>query len=202
MHLPQPVYQHFNPNLTMAHIGSSVTLDHPAFIHDSALIYGKVHIGPGVSVWPHVVMRAEMHEIRIGARTNIQDFVMLHVGNFTPTLVGEDCSITHHATLHGCTIGDRCLIGINATLMDGVRVGANSIVAGHSILTEGSEFPEDSVIAGVPAKLVGTRDNSKANLFNSVFYQLSAANYAKGVDRLSPEDLATLAKLMAPLKGG
>jgi carbonic anhydrase/acetyltransferase-like protein (isoleucine patch superfamily) len=184
----------------MAHIGSSVTLDNPAFIHDSALIYGKVYLSPGVSVWPHVVMRAEMHEIRIGARTNIQDFVMLHVGNFTPTVVGEDCSITHHATLHGCTIGDRCLIGINSTLMDGVKVGANSIVAGHSILTEGSEFPENSVIAGVPAKLVATRDNSKGNLFNSVFYQLSAANYAKGLDRLSPEDMDTLAKLMAPVK--
>ncbi len=185
----------------MAHIGSSVTLDHPAFIHDSALIYGKVYIGPGVSVWPHVVMRAEMHEIRIGARTNIQDFVMLHVGNFTPTVVGEDCSITHHATLHGCTIGDRCLIGINATLMDGARVGANSIVAGHSILTEGSVFPENSVIAGVPAKQVATRDNSKANLFNSVFYQLSAANYAKGLDRLSPDDLQTLTARMAPAAG-
>lgn len=179
----------------MAHIGSSVTLDQPAFIHESALIYGKVHISLGASVWPHVVMRAEMHEIRIGARTNIQDFVMLHVGNFTPTVVGEDCSITHHVTLHGCTIGDRCLIGINATLMDGVKVGANSIVAGHSILTEGSEFPENSIIAGAPAKLVATRDNSKANLFNSLFYQLNAANYAKGLDRLSPEDLKTLSKL-------
>jgi carbonic anhydrase/acetyltransferase-like protein (isoleucine patch superfamily) len=185
----------------MAHIGTSVTLDSPAFIHDSALIYGKVYIGPGVSVWPQVVMRAEMHEIRIGARTNIQDFVMLHVGNFTPTVIGEDCSITHHVTLHGCSIGDRCLIGINATLMDGVKVGANSIVAGHSILTEGSEFPENSVIAGVPAKQVATRDNSKANLLNSVFYQLSAANYANGLDRLSPEDLQTLAALMAPAKG-
>jgi carbonic anhydrase/acetyltransferase-like protein (isoleucine patch superfamily) len=180
----------------MAHISSSVTLDHPAFIHDSALIYGNIYIGPGVSVWPHVVMRAEMHEIRIGARTNIQDFVMLHVGNFTPTVVGEDCSITHHATLHGCTIGDRCLIGINATLMDGARVGANSIVAGHSIVTEGSEFPENSVIAGVPAKLVATRDSSKANLANAVFYQLCAAKYSQGLDRLSPEDFEILAKLM------
>jgi carbonic anhydrase/acetyltransferase-like protein (isoleucine patch superfamily) len=113
-------------------------------------------------------------------------------------VVGEDCSITHHATLHGCTIGDRCLIGINATLMDGVKLGANSVVAGHAILTEGSEFPENSVVAGVPAKLVATRDNSKGNLFNSVFYQLSAANYAKGLDRLSPEDLKTLAAMMAP----
>jgi carbonic anhydrase/acetyltransferase-like protein (isoleucine patch superfamily) len=176
----------------MPDIGPHVTLDNPACIHDSALIYGKVHLSPGSSVWPYVVMRAEMHEIRIGARTNIQDFVMIHVGNTTPTIVGEDCSITHHATLHGCDIGDRCLIGINATLMDGVKLGANSIVAGHSILREGAEFPENSIVAGVPAKLVGTRDNSTANLFNAAFYHRNALNYVQGIDRMSSEDLQSL----------
>ena len=137
-------------------------------------------------------MRSEVQEIHIGARTNIQDFVMVHVGNFTATIVGEDCSIAHHATLHGCTVGDRCLIGINATLMEGVKVGANSIIAGHSILTEGMEFPENSVIAGSPAKLVKVRDNAIANLLNSKFYQLNASNYARGIDRISPEDLTKL----------
>jgi carbonic anhydrase/acetyltransferase-like protein (isoleucine patch superfamily) len=179
-------------NVRMTHIGPHVTLDDPAFIHDSALIYGKVHLAPGSSVWPYVVMRAEMHEIRIGERTNIQDFVMIHVGNTTPTIVGADCSITHHVTLHGCEIGDRCLIGINATLMDGVKLSANSIVAGHSILREGSEFPENSIVAGVPAKLVGTRDNGSANLFNAAFYYQNALNYAQGIDRMSPENLQSL----------
>ena len=132
----------------MPHIGPNVTLNNPSFIHDTALLHGKVTIGEGASVWPYVVMRSEMHEIQIGARTNIQDFVMVHVGNRTPTIVGEDCSITHHVTLHGCEIGDRCLIGINSTVMDGAKIGANSIVAGHAIITEGKEFPENSVIAG------------------------------------------------------
>ena len=99
----------------MGHIGEHVTLDDPAYVHESAWLYGKVYVGPGASIWPNVVTRAETFEISIGARTNIQDFVMIHVGAMTPTIVGEDCSITHHATLHGCTIGDRCLIGINAT---------------------------------------------------------------------------------------
>ncbi len=149
-------------------------------------------LGNAVSVWPYVVMRAQAHEIRIGARTNIQDFVMVRVGNFTPTLVGEDCSIAHHVALHGCTIRDRCLIGVNAVIMDGVKVGANSIVAALSVLTEGSEFPENSMIAGSPAKLVKTRDNAAANLFNSKVYQLNAANYAKGAERLSAADIASL----------
>jgi carbonic anhydrase/acetyltransferase-like protein (isoleucine patch superfamily) len=114
----------------MGHIGEHVTLDDPAYIHESAWLYGKVYVGPGASIWPNVVTRAETFEIRIGARTNIQDFVMIHVGIASPTIIGEDCSITHHATLHGCEIGDRCLIGINATIMDGAKVGENSIVAG------------------------------------------------------------------------
>jgi len=173
----------------MPHIGPHVTLDDPAFIHDTAQIYGKVYIGPGVSIWPNVVMRAEMFEIRIGARTNLQDFVMVHVGLDVPTIIGEDCSITHHVTLHGCELGDRCLVGINATLMDGAKIGMNSVVAGHSIVTEGSEFPENSVIAGVPAKQVGTRDSSEGNLLNARFYSQNALNYAAGIDRLTPEQL-------------
>ena len=179
----------------MPHFGPEVTLDDPAFIHDSAQLYGKVHVRPGASIWPNVVTRAEMHEIRIGARSNIQDFVMIHVGSFTPTIVGEDCSITHHATLHGCEIGDRCLIGINATIMDGAKIGANSIVAGHSIVTENAEFPENSIIAGVPAKLVATRDCGAKNLGNARFYEMNARNYAEGRDRLSEDQLAELKEM-------
>ena len=171
----------------MGHISENVTLDNPAFIHESAWLYGKVTIGPGASVWPNVVTRAETYEIRIGARTNIQDFVMIHVGAASPTIVGEDCSITHHATLHGCTIGDRCLIGINATIMDGAKIGNNCIVAGHTIVTEGSEFPDNTIIAGGPGKAVATRDCGDANLVNAKFYSAMAESYANGEDRLSKE---------------
>ena len=169
----------------MPHIGPNVTLDEPAFIHETAQIQGKVYIGQGASLWTYAVTRSEVHEIRIGARTNIQDFVMIHEGTGFPTIVGEDCSITHHVTLHGCEIGDRCLIGINATIMDGAKIGNNSIVAGHAIVSEGSEFPENSIIGGVPAKLLATRDNSQRNLSNSMFYQSIAARYADGNDRLN-----------------
>ena len=168
----------------MPHIGPNVTLDDPAFIHDSAQIQGKVHVGKSASIWTYAVTRSELYEIRIGARTNIQDFVMIHEGHGTGTTIGEDCSITHHVTLHGCNIGDRCLIGINATIMDNAVIGENSIVAGHAIVTEGSIFPANSVIGGVPAKLLTTRDNSEGNLSNSAFYQSIAARYADGLDRL------------------
>ena len=178
----------------MPHIGPNVTLNNPAFIHDTAQLYGKVTLGEGSSVWPYVVTRAEMHEITIGARTNVQDHVMIHVAYAGPTIVGEDCSITHRVVLHGCEIGDRVLIGIGATIMDGAKIGSNSIVAGHSIVTEGSVFPENSIIAGSPAKLVKTRDNSAANLMNARFYHLNALNYAEGIDRMPPTQLASLAE--------
>ena len=180
----------------MAHIGKDVTLNNLAYVHDSALLYGKVTIGEGSSIWPNVVMRAEMYEIRIGERTNIQDFVMVHVGNTTPTIVGDDCSITHHVTLHGCEIGNRCLIGINATIMDGAKIGENSVVAGHTIVREGQEFPPNSIIAGVPAKLMGTKDSSKRTLFNADFYHKIACGYAEGNERLDDADLAELLKIM------
>ena len=173
-------------------IGPGVTLDDPAYIHPTALVYGRVRLGRGASVWPYAVFRAEIFEIVVGERTNIQDFVMIHVGARTPTVIGRECSITHRATLHGCEIGDFCLIGIGATVMDGARIGANSIVAGHAIVTEGSEFPENSIIAGAPARLIKTRDNSAGNRRNALFYYLNALNYARGVDRLQPSDLERL----------
>ena len=184
----------------MGHIGKDVEIDAAAFIHETALIYGKVRIGPEASVFPYVVMRAEMHEIIIGARSNIQDHVVVHVGDFTPTIVGEDCSITHHATLHGCEIGDRCLIGINSTIMDGAIIGNNSIVAGHAIVNNNKRFSDNSIIAGVPAKKIGERDNSGKTLINSAVYQMFAKNYAAGIERMSEAQLAELRNLTAKTK--
>jgi carbonic anhydrase/acetyltransferase-like protein (isoleucine patch superfamily) len=171
---------------------SEINIDETAYVHETALIYGHVTIGAESSVWPYAVMRSESDYIQIGARTNIQDFVMVHVGNMVPTIIGDDCSITHHATIHGCTIGDKCLIGINATIMDGAKIGNNCIVAGHSIVTEGSEFPDNSIIAGSPAKLVKTRDSGEANLINAKFYVENRKNYAKGIHRFTQDNLKSI----------
>ena len=173
-----------------AFIGPDVKLGKLAYLAPTAQLFGKIAVGEGSSIWPNVVMRAEMHDIQIGKRTNIQDFVMVHVGTRTPTIVGDNCSITHQASLHGCTIEDCCLIGINATIMDGAVIGENSIVAGHSIVTELSVFPANSIIAGVPAKLVKRNDNSAANLINAQFYYENAQNYAAGKFRLCAAQIA------------
>ena len=173
----------------MGYIGKDVVLESPAFIHETALLYGKVRLGEGSSVFPFVVMRSEAHEIVIGQRTNIQDFAMIQVGDFTPTVVGDDCSITTRATLRGCTIGDRCLIGVNATVMDGAKIGENSIVAGHAMVDKNAVFEANSIIAGVPAKKIGERDNSGVTRLNSTIYQIVSQNYANGEERFSKDQL-------------
>mgnify|MGYP001797392107 CR=1 FL=1 len=169
----------------MGHIGQEVVLDAPAFIHDSALLYGKITISEGASIFANVVMRSEIHEIKIGKRTNIQEFSMIHVGDYTPTLIGEDCSISTRATLRGCTIGDRCLIGIGATVMDGAKIGANSIVAAHALIDKNVEFGPNSIIAGVPAAKIGERDNSNVTRLNSAIYALVSETYSSGRERFS-----------------
>ncbi len=164
----------------MGHIGDGVDLDATTYVHETAYLYGKITIGAGSSVWPQVVMRSETHEIRIGERSNIQDFVMIHIGYDVPTHIGDFCSITHHCTIHGATIGDNCLIGINATIMDGAVIGAGSIVAGGAFVPEGKEYPPNSVIMGAPAKVKAERDNRVANEMNAWMYNRNAQFYAEG----------------------
>lgn len=158
---------------------------HPAaFVHPSAQIYGAVEIAAGASIWPNVVIRAESYEVQIGRGTNIQDFVMIHFGAGSGTIVGEDCSITHHCTLHGCRIGDRVLVGIGSTLMDGCEIGDNSIIAGHTFLKEGTIIPANSIVMGVPGKVVRERNSAAANAFNAWMYHQNAIAYARGDHRV------------------
>lgn len=147
-----------------------------------------MEIAPEASIWCNVVVRAESQKVVIGRRTNIQDFVMVHVGSGTPTLVGENCSITHHVTLHGCDIGDNCLIGIGATIMDGCVVGAGSIVAGGSFLKEGTVIPPNSIVMGSPGAATKSRDNRRANALNAFLYWRNAQAYAQGDYRLWSKD--------------
>jgi carbonic anhydrase/acetyltransferase-like protein (isoleucine patch superfamily) len=151
-----------------------------AWIAPSARLYGRISLGDGSSVWYNAVARAECQEITIGRMTNVQDFVMLHVGYDDATRVGDFCSITHHATLHGCTVGDACLVGVNAVIMDGAVIGAGSIVAGGAAVTEGKVFPPYSIIAGVPAKVIGERDCSRANRMNAWLYHYNAQAHRRG----------------------
>jgi len=154
-----------------------------AWIAPSAQLFGRISVGEGASVWHNAVARAECQEIRIGCMTNLQDFAMIHVGYDVPTVVGDFCSITHHATVHGCTIGDACLIGVGAVIMDGAVIGDGSIVAGGAVVPEGVVFPARSIIAGVPARQIAERDSARANRLNAWLYHRNAQAYRRGEHR-------------------
>ncbi|MDW7711292.1 MAG: gamma carbonic anhydrase family protein [Deferrisomatales bacterium] len=124
-----------------------------AFVAPTAAVIGDVELGPEASLWFHTVARADVHFIRIGARTNVQDACVLHVtGGRHPLHIGEDVSIGHRAVVHGCTVGSRVLIGMGAVVLDGARIGDDSIVGAGAVVPEGAEFPPRSVVLGVPAR--------------------------------------------------
>ena len=123
---------------------------------------------------------------------------MVHVGDFGPMIVGEDCSIKHRATLHGCTIVYRCLIGIGATVVGGATIGVNSIIARCAIAESGKSFSPNAIIASVPARQVGERNNSGRTLFDADIYRTIAGNDAHGRDRFTDEQLAALQLAVRP----
>jgi carbonic anhydrase/acetyltransferase-like protein (isoleucine patch superfamily) len=189
----------------MSNLGPDVILRNPAYIHDTAYLYGKITVEENASIWINVAARAEDKEIVIGSYTNIQDFVMLHVGESTGTYIGSHCSITHHCTIHGCTIGDNCLVGINATIMDGCVIGDNCIIAGHTYLKEGTVIPPNSIVMGVPGKVTRTQNNFVFNRFNAFLYYKNAIAFAAGNhrawsgDEFPAEAAAEMARLKAEL---
>ena len=128
---------------------------HPtAYIDESAQVIGDVEIGEESSVWMAVVIRGDLHRIRIGRRSNVQDGTVVHVMKEThATTIGDEVTIGHAAVIHGCTIEDRCLIGMGAILLNGAHVGRDSIVAAGSLVVEGMEIPARSLVMGSPAKV-------------------------------------------------
>lgn len=121
------------------------------FIAPSADIIGKVILAENVNIWYQCVARGDVNFIRVGKNTNVQDLTMLHVTKDFALTIGENVSIGHSVTLHGCTIEDSCLIGMGATITDGAHIGANSVVAAGSLVPPGKRYPPYSMIMGNPA---------------------------------------------------
>lgn len=146
-----------------------------AFIAEDAVVIGDVEIGEDASIWYGCVVRGDVNFIRIGARTNIQDGSIIHVSSKThSTILEDEITVGHRATLHGCYVKSGCLIGIGAILLDGVRVGRNSLVAGGSLLTPGTVVPPNSLVMGSPAKV--TRELTADEISN---LQRSWRNYVE-----------------------
>jgi len=147
-----------------------------AWIAEGASVIGRVEMGEDSAVWFGAVVRGDVHYIKIGDRSNIQDLSMVHVTHHKkadmsdgyPTIIGNDVTVGHRVMLHGCTIEDACLIGMSATILDGAVIGKESIVGAGSLVTKNKKFPPRSLILGSPAKVVRElTDDEVAELYAS-----------------------------------
>ena len=136
-------YQNHKPSL-----GKNVRL------HETATVIGQVTLGDDVSLWPSAVLRGDMAGIRVGNRTNIQDGCVFHTDTHCPAIIGEDCVVGHKACVHACTIGNRCLIGINSTILTGAVIGDECIIGAGAVVLERAMIPSRSLVLGVPGKIV------------------------------------------------
>jgi len=133
--------------------GQKPRLGARVFVDASAQVIGDVELGEDASVWMNTVIRGDVNAIRLGARTNVQDSCVLHVTSADPTVLGEEVTVGHSATLHGCRIERRGLIGIGAIVLNGAVVGEESIIAAGSLVPEGMAIPPRSLAVGAPAKV-------------------------------------------------
>jgi len=156
------------------------------WIAPDAHVIGRVRLGEDASVWFGSVARGDNELIDLGPRVNIQEGSMLHTDPGFPMTIGADCTIGHHAILHGCTIGANSLIGMGATVLNGARIGANSLVGANALVTEGKEFPDNSLIVGAPARVIRTLDEAAVKRIagGADIYVKRWQQYQKGLKRI------------------
>jgi carbonic anhydrase/acetyltransferase-like protein (isoleucine patch superfamily) len=160
---------------------------HPsAFVADSADVIGDVVLAQGSSVWSHVAIRGDNERISIGERSNVQEGSVLHTDFGFPLSIGTDVTVGHQAMLHGCTVGDGSLIGIQAVVLNGAVIGRNSLVAAGALVTEGKVFEDGMLIMGSPAKAVRPltdADRARMSLGTGIYVQ-KAAEYKTDMVRV------------------
>ena len=149
-------------------VGASV------FIAEGASIIGDVILGEGVSVWYSSVLRGDVNRIEVRRRSNLQDGVVVHLGDRDPVLIDEDVVVGHRAVIHGCTIGAGCLVGIQSTILDGASIGEGSVIGSGALVTAGTVIPSRSLVLGVPGKVV-----KKLTAEDEVFHRKLAGKYVR-----------------------
>ena len=182
--------------MILPHKGIEPKIDDSVFTAPSCDVIGDVEIGEHSSVWFQVVIRGDVNHIRIGKRTNVQDGAVLHVTRDkppmkgSPLIIGDDVTIGHRVTLHGCTLKNRILVGMGATIMDGAVIDDDSMVAAGSLVTKDKVFPPRSLIQGAPAKAVRELTQDEVNLLkiSAMNYVADTAFYNKEYEELFGDD--------------
>ncbi|WP_038207606.1 gamma carbonic anhydrase family protein [Xenophilus azovorans] len=166
--------------------GVAPQLGEGAWVADSAQVIGKVTMAEGSSVWFGAVLRGDTEALTIGRNSNVQDLSVLHTDVDCPLTIGENVTVGHQVMLHGCTIGDNSLVGIQAVVLNNARIGRNCIVGAGSVVTEGKEFPDNSLIIGAPAKVVRTLDDAAVEKLrqSAEHYVDNARRFAKGLKKI------------------
>ncbi|ADZ70061.1 gamma carbonic anhydrase family protein [Polymorphum gilvum] len=157
-------------------------LDGRCWIAPTATLIGRVQIDEDASVWFGAVLRGDNELIHVGARSNVQDGCVFHTDMGYPLTIGADCTIGHRAILHGCAIGANTLVGMGATILNGARIGSNCIIGANALVAEGKEIPDNSLVVGVPGKVVRTLDAAAAEGIRA-----SAAGYVRNWQRYRAE---------------
>lgn len=160
------------------------TIAESAFVAAGARLIGDVRLAAGSSAWFNAVLRGDSASITVGARSNLQDNVSVHVDAGHPVIIGEDVSVGHNAVVHGCTVEDGSLIGMGSVILSGAVIGAGSLVAGGAVVLEGTIVPPGSLVAGVPAKVRRelSDDEKERLLKNAAVYLVHSANHAETVN--------------------
>lgn len=160
-------------------------IESTAFVAAGARIVGQVVLGARSSVWYNAVVRGDSAAISLGAGSNLQDNVSVHVDRGRPVRIGRDVSVGHNAVVHACTIGDGTLVGMGSVILSGATVGAGCLIAGGAVVLEGTQIPDGSLVAGVPGKVRRslTDDERAAILRNAENYRENARRHgANGAD--------------------
>lgn len=154
------------------------------WIAPDAQIIGNVWLEEDASVWFGSILRGDNERIHLGARVNVQDGCLLHTDMGYPMDIGADCSIGHHAVLHGCSIGENSLIGMSAILLNGSKIGRNCLVGANSLVTEGKVFPDNSLIVGSPARVIRHIDDETVTKLkkNAAHYVRNWRRFARGLE--------------------
>lgn len=159
------------------------------FVAPDATVIGRVTLGDQSSVWFQTVIRGDVHWITVGARSNIQDRCVIHVTSGKhPTVIGDDSTIGHSVTLHGCTIGDRCLIGIGAVILDEAVIGEGSLVAAGALVTPRTVIPPYSLVMGSPARVKRSLTDAERERYGThsrSYVSLAATYIAQAINGLS-----------------
>ena len=160
--------------------GKMPETDKASFIAENATIIGDVKLEEGTTIWYGAVIRGDGDSIRIGKNTNIQDNCVVHVDPENPVVIGENVTIGHSCIIHGCRIGDNCLIGMGSIIMNGAKIGDNCLVGAGALITENKEFPSGSKIIGSPAKIKSevTEKDLELISYSADYYLKDAANYS------------------------